>query len=186
MKISIKKIVLVCLVIYFTVAIGITKSVQATTAAEIDTSADATLTNLYKDVNGAKDLINDAKGVLIFPAVYKAGIVIGGEYGEGALRIGGKTVDYYSTATGSIGWQLGAQKKSIIILFMNDAALDKFRNSNNWRAGVDASIAIIAIGADGSVDTSKTNKPIIAFVIGQKGLMYNLTLEGSKFNKLKK
>lgn len=178
--------VLLCLVICLTVAIGITESVQATTAAEIDTNADATLTNLYKDVNGAKDLINDAKGVLIFPAVYKAGIVIGGEYGEGALRIGGKTVDYYSTATGSIGWQLGAQKKSIIILFMNDAALDKFHNSNNWRAGVDASIAIIAIGANGSVDTSKTNQPIIAFVIGQKGLMYNLTLEGSKFNKLKK
>ncbi len=188
MKTSIKRAisVLVCLVIYLTISFGMKNYAQAATAGEIDASANATLEHLYKDVKGAKDLVDNADGVLVFPNVYKAGLVIGGEYGEGALRINGKTVDYYSTATGSIGWQLGAQKKSIVILFMNNAALNRFRNSENWKAGVDASITLVAIGADGSIDTAKTNKPIIAFVIGQKGLMYNLTLEGSKFNKLKK
>ncbi len=188
MKLSIKKAIrfLFCLIIYLTISVGMTNDAKAATAGEIDASANATLEHLYKDVKGAKALVDDAKGVLVFPNVYKAGLVIGGEYGEGALRIDNRTVDYYSTATGSIGWQLGAQKKSIVILFMNDAALDKFRTSENWKAGADASITLVAIGADGSIDTAKTNKPIIAFVIGQKGLMYNLTLEGSKFNKLKK
>ncbi len=185
MKMSIKNALkaLLCLIVCLTLT---TETVSAATAGEIDASANVTLENLYKQVNGAKALVDDAKGVLIFPAVYKAGLVVGGEYGEGALRIDGKSVDYYSTASGSFGWQLGAQKKSIIVLFMNDEALNKLRTSSNWKAGVDASIAVIAIGADGSIDSEKTNKPIIAFVIGQKGLMYNLTLEGTKFTRLNK
>lgn len=168
------------------ILLSLGQSAKAATAAEIDASTDATLTDFYNKVPQGKKLVNDAKGALIFPSVYKAGFVVGGEYGEGALRIKNTTVDYYSTVAGSFGWQIGAQKKSIVILFMDDDALTKFRNSANWKAGVDASIAIIALGADGSIDTSKLNKPIIAFVIGQKGLMYNLTLEGSKFTKLKK
>jgi lipid-binding SYLF domain-containing protein len=124
--------------------------------------------------------------VLVFPKVYKAGIGIGGEYGEGALRIGGKTVDYYNTVAASIGFQLGAQAKTIILVFMEKDALKKFRASEGWEVGVDGSVAIIDIGAGGTIDSTTIKDPIVGFVLSQKGLMFNLTLEGSKFTKLEK
>ena len=158
----------------------------AKTAKEIDVSVDVALENFYKTVKGGNEFLKSAKGVLVFPSVFKAGIGIGGEYGEGALRIGGKTADYYSTAAGSIGFQLGAQKKTVILVFMQQEALKKFRASSGWEAGVDGSVALVTIGAGGSIDTTNIKDPIVGFVLGQKGLMYNLTLEGSKYSKLKK
>ena len=134
-------------------------------------------------ITGEK-FIKEAKGVLVFPSVIKAGFGIGGEYGEGAMRIGGKTVDYYSTMAASIGFQFGAQAKSIILVFTKESALKEFRNSDGWKAGVDGSVALITLGAGDSLDTTNVKDPIVAFVFGQKGLMYNLTLEGSKFSKL--
>lgn len=158
----------------------------AASAGEIDASVNDTLARFSRDVAGADNFMKSAKGVLVFPKVYKAGIGIGGEYGEGALRIGGKTVDYYSTAAASIGFQLGAQAKSIIILFMEDRALRKFRESEGWKAGVDGSVALVDLGAGRELSTQTIRDPIVAFIFGQKGLMYNLTLEGSKFTKLDK
>ncbi len=188
MKIKVKKFIgiLGLLAICFIIAGASAKNVWAATAREIDTSVDVTLDRFYKEVGSGKKLVQDAKGVLVFPNVYKAGFGVGGEYGEGALRINGKTVDYYNTAAASLGFQIGAQKKSIILLFMQDEVLNHLRQSSNWKAGADASITVIKLGADGSIDTQKLNEPIIAFVIGQKGLMYNLSLEGTKFTKLNK
>lgn len=159
---------------------------QAASAKEIDIKVDAALETFREKVDGADDFLASAKGVLVFPAVYKAGIGIGGEYGEGALRIGGKTVDYYNTAAASIGFQLGAQAKTVIIVFMQDKALDKFRNSKGWEAGVDGSVALVELGAGGSLDTTNIKDPIVGFVFANRGLMYNLTLEGSKITKLDK
>jgi len=116
----------------------------------------------------------------------KAGFGIGAEYGEGALRIGGKTVEYYSIAAGSIGLQIGAQKKNVILAFMDNEALKKFRASSGWKAGVDGSVAAINVGAGASVDTVKINEPIVSFIFGQRGLMANATIEGSKFTKLER
>ena len=137
-----------------------------------------------KDIKGGKEFLASAKGVLVFPSVLKAGIGIGGEYGEGALRIDGKTVDYYSTAAASIGFQLGAQSKRVILVFMQEDALKKFRESAGWEAGVDGSVALVELGAGGSIDTATIRDPIVGFVFGNKGLMYNLTLEGSKYTKI--
>ena len=156
------------------------------TAKEIDVSVDATLERFNKEILVADSFIKKAKGVLIFPQVIKAGFGIGGEYGEGALRIGGKTVEYYSTMAASIGFQLGAQTKSIILVFTKEDALKAFRNSDGWKAGVDGSVALISLGMGDSLDTTTVKDPIVAFVFGQKGLMYNLTIEGSKFNKLQR
>ena len=153
-------------------------------AFEIDTSVDVALEQFKKDNKGGDEFLKSAKGVLIFPSVFKAGVGIGGEYGEGALRIGGLTVDYYSTAAASIGLQLGAQSKRIIIVFMQDDALKKFRESKGWKAGVHGSVALIEIGTGGTIDTTNIKDPIIGFVFGNKGLMLNLTLEGSKFTKI--
>ncbi len=157
----------------------------AKSAVEIDASVDNALTLFDQQVPGARELLAQAKGVLVLAPVIKGGIGIGAEYGTGALRIDGKTVDYYNTITGSIGFQLGGQAKKMYLLFMDDSALLDFRASDGWKAGANGSVALISIGADGSVDTTKTNQPILAFVLDQKGLMYNLTLEGSKFNKIK-
>lgn len=154
-------------------------------AKKLEREVNATL-KTFEKTTGATKVIREAKGVLVFPNVYKAGFGLGGEYGEGALRIKGKTVDYYNTIAGSIGFQLGIQKKSIIIAFMDKDALRKFRDSSGWKIGADASVAVIVVGAGGSIDTQITNKPIVAFVFDQKGLMYNLTLEGAKISKIKK
>ena len=157
----------------------------AWSAKSIDRSVDSALRK-FKETKGSDAVIRKAKGVLVFPKVFKAGFGIGGEYGEGALRVKGKTVDYYSTAAASIGFQFGAQKKTIIIAFMQDSAFKKFRDSSGWKIGADASVAVIAIGAGGGIDSASLNEPIIAFVFDQKGLMYNITLEGAKITKLKK
>ncbi|PIW45718.1 MAG: hypothetical protein COW18_11285 [Zetaproteobacteria bacterium CG12_big_fil_rev_8_21_14_0_65_54_13] len=158
----------------------------AASAAEIDAKVTAALADFYKTVGGGKELAAKSRGMLVFPEVYKAGIGIGGEYGEGALRVGGKTVDYYNTAAASIGFQLGAQVKSQVILFMTKDALKKFRASDGWKAGVDGSVALATLGADGSVDSDTAQKPIIGFIFSNKGLMYNLTFEGTKMSKIKK
>jgi lipid-binding SYLF domain-containing protein len=164
----------------------IAQNLFAASAIEIDVSVDVALERFYKEVPGSQVFTKKAKAVLVFPSVIKAGIGIGGEYGEGAMRISGKTVEYYNTMAASIGFQLGAQAKSIVMLFMENAALKEFRNSEGWKAGVDGSVALINLGMGDSLDTTNVKDPIVAFIFGQKGLMYNLTLEGSKFNKLKK
>jgi lipid-binding SYLF domain-containing protein len=158
----------------------------AATASEIDARVNASLDRFVKEVKGAKEFLNAAKGVLIIPKVIQGGLVVGAEYGEGALRIGGKTVGYYNIASASFGYQIGAQEKDIIVVFMNNAALKKFRTSENWQAGVDAQVTVVNVGADESLDTTKFKQPVVGFVFGQKGLMAGATIEGSKFTKLKK
>lgn len=159
---------------------------QAASKAEIDAKVNATLKTFYADVKGGRELAGKAAGMLVFPEVVKAGIGIGGEYGDGALRVGGKTVGYYNTAAASIGLQLGVQVKSQIILFMTEKALRDFRNSDGWKAGVDGSVALATLGAGGEIDTETTRKPIIGFIFSNKGLMYNLTFEGSKITRIKR
>ena len=158
----------------------------AATAKEIDASVNASLDRFVKDVKGAQQFLNAAKGVLIIPKVIQGAVVVGAEYGEGALRIGGKTVGYYNIAAGSFGYQIGGQEKDIILVFMDKEALKKFRTSKNWQAGVDAEVTLVNIGADESLDTTKFKQPIVGFVFGQKGLMAGATIEGSKITKLKK
>lgn len=157
----------------------------ADSAAVLDSKVQGTL-DMFKATKGSDAIFKEAKGLLVFPSVKKAGFGIGGEYGEGALLVDGKTVDYYNTVAASFGFQIGVQAKSIILAFMTDQALNKFENSDGWEVGADASVAVIAVGANGSLDTTSTNQPVIAFVFDQKGLMYNLTLEGSKMTKIKK
>jgi lipid-binding SYLF domain-containing protein len=151
---------------------------------EIDADVKASIDEFYEKSQAGKALAEKAAGMLVFPKVIKAGFGVGGEYGEGALLVKGKTVEYYSTAAASIGFQLGAQQKSQVILFMNDDVLKKFRDSDGWEAGVDGSVAIAEIGAGGELSSNTAQEPIIGFIFSNKGLMYNLTIEGSKMTKL--
>lgn len=162
------------------------QNVAAATAREIDTSVDVTLERFYKDVDGAREFAATAKGLLVLPGVKKAAFVVGGEYGEGALRVKGRTVDYYNIIAASYGLQIGAQSKDMIIAFMTEEALAKFRAGQGWEAGVDGNIAIIDIGGGHRLDTSTIKDPIVAFVFDVKGLMADVSLRGSKFTKLDK
>jgi len=158
----------------------------AKTAKEIDASVDVAIERFYQQVEGAEDLVKASKGMLVMPNVVKGAFIIGGEYGEGALRIGGKTVDYYNTVSGSIGFQIGGQSKDIVLLFMTDEALDKFRASKGWEAGIDGNVALISIGAGQRADTTTLKDPIVGFVFDAKGLIADISLKGAKFSKVGK
>ncbi len=163
-----------------------TYSLYAATAREIDVSVDVALERFHKEVKGANEFLNAAKGVLVLPKVLKGGFWVGGEYGEGALRIGGKTVDYYSIASASFGFTFGGEMKDVIIVFMQEDALKKFRASEGWEAGVDGNIALINLGAGGTIDTATIKEPIVGFVFGVNSLLVDASLKGSKFTRLKK
>ncbi len=159
---------------------------SAASKDEIDAKVTQAVEDFYKQTSAGKTLAQKAAGMLVFPEVIKAGIGIGGEYGEGALVIKGKPAAYYSTAAASIGFQLGAQVKSQVILFMHPKVLADFRKSQGWKAGVDGSVALATLGAGGEISTDTIREPIIGFIFSNKGLMYNLTFEGSKITKLER
>ena len=163
---------------------GSTSADNASERQSINSDVDTTLTRLYSTVKGSHELAAKAQGVLVFPSVISAGFWVGGQYGRGALRVGGETTGFYSIAAGSFGLQIGAQSKAIIFLFMTQDALNKFRSSQGWAAGADATVAVLKIGANGNVDTSTATSPVEAFVLTNAGLMAGVSLEGSKISRL--
>lgn len=151
---------------------------------ELDMGAENALHRLEQQVPDSHELLNKARGVLVFPRVIAAGFVVGGQYGEGVLRARRTIVDYYKLLSVSAGLQIGAESKAIYFLFMTDEALNNFRNSSGWTAGVDASVALLKVGADGRLDMSAAKGSVLAFVLTNAGLMANLTLEGTKISRL--
>lgn len=162
------------------------QSAVAETAKEINAHVEAALERFASQVKGGQELMKDAVAVLVLPQVVKGGIVIGGEYGEGSLRAGAKTIGYYSIASASLGLTLGGEVKDLIILFMNEQAYRKFRDSKGWEAGVDGNIAVIKTGGGASMDTAKMKEKIIGFVVGVRGLIVDASLTGSKFSPIKR
>jgi lipid-binding SYLF domain-containing protein len=151
----------------------------------IDASVDGTMSRLFQTVPGSRELVSKARGVLVFPSVLQVGFIVGGQYGEGSLRVGGSTVGYYSTVSGSFGLQAGAQSKAIIFLFVTQDALDKFRNTDGWSAGGDASVALIKLGANGAIDTTTATAPVEVIVMTNSGLMGDISINGTKVSRLK-
>ena len=160
------------------------ESVWAETDQEIDSSVNACLGRFNDGVTGGREMLAMAKGVLVMPSMVKAGLIVGGEYGEGALRVGGKTESYYNLASGSIGLQLGGQAKDFVILFMTDEALKKFQDSKGWEIGVDGNVALANFGGGKRVGLIRMSDPIIVFVFDVKGLMADISLKGAKFSKI--
>ena len=159
---------------------------QAASKLELDTRISATLERLYAKRAEAKALGAKANAILVFPRIIKAGVGFGGEIGEGALLVGGVTSQYYRITSLSFGFQLGAQAKSEVIMFMTEESRRTFVESDGWEAGIDGSIAVIEFGVGREIDTNSIKDPIVAFILDNKGLMYNLSLEGSKFWKIQK
>lgn len=160
---------------------------QASTASSrsaIDANVQATLSKFYTSVTGSREMVSKAAGVLVFPSVVGASFVVGADYGKGSMLINGKPDSYYSTSSGSIGFQAGAQSKAVIYLFNTKESLEKFRSSKGWTAGVDATVAVAAVGANGSVDTQSAGQPVVSFVMTNGGLEAGVSVSGSKITKL--
>jgi lipid-binding SYLF domain-containing protein len=150
----------------------------------IDSAADSTLSRLFAEVPGSRELVNSAKGVLIFPTFVSAGFMVGGAHGRGVMREGGKSAGYYRMTEGSFGWQIGAQSQAVFILFMTQDALKNFRASSGWTAGVDGSVAMATAGASAEVSARTAQQPIISYVLTNTGLMANATVNGSRITPL--
>ena len=150
----------------------------------LDASADSALSRLYAQQRGSKELVNSARGVLVFPSVVSAGFIVGAATGQGVLRKGGKTAGYFRMSEGSVGLLAGAQSQSVFILFMTDGALSRFERSSGWTAGVDASVSMITVGANAEVTTQTAQQEIIGFVLTNAGLMGSVSLNGSRITRL--
>lgn len=159
-------------------------STPASARTAIDADVDAALSKLYNTVPGSRELVSKSAGVLVFPSVISASLGLGAEYGRGALRTGNRTQGYYSTTAGSIGWQAGAQSRAVIYVFSTQEALDKFRASKGWTAGVDATVALANIGANGQVDSNTIRQPVVGYVLTNAGLEAGVALQGAKISPL--
>lgn len=166
------------------IAVAFAAPAEAAKKKKIDKGVVKTMVKFHELVGNADDLLARAAGVLVFPNIKKGGIGIGGEGGNGALLIKGKTVAYYNTASITIGFQLGFQVRRQIIVFLHKDALKRFRNSDNWEVGVDGSVTLVTLDAGGEISSETFDKPAIAFIFGGRGLMYNLTLEGNKITEI--
>jgi lipid-binding SYLF domain-containing protein len=163
---------------------GESAATDASKRQQIDAAVDGTLSKLFSTVQGSKELVSKAQGVLVFPSVKKAAFIVGANYGEGALRINGMTTGYYSTAAASFGFQAGVQSTAVIFLFMTHDALEEFRSAKGWSVGGDASVSVAKVGANGALDTTTLNSQVVAIVMTNAGLMADLSLAGTKVTKL--
>src|SRR6478752_4197054 len=168
----------------FALLIATPRPANAASATEINDAVNATLRSFVAQNLSARELGRKAAGVLVFPSVIKAGFGFGGEYGEGVLIVKGNPAGYYNIISASFGFQLGVQSRSVIIMFMTEEALAAFQRAYGWKLGVDGSIVVVTVGAGGSIDTDTLTGPVLAFILDPQGLMYNLSLEGSKISRI--
>ena len=152
--------------------------------AAMEKNVDATLSRLYTTVPGSREMVQRAAGVLVFPSVVGGSFVVGAEHGRGALRVGGQTVAYYSTTGASIGFQAGGQSRSVIYVFNTQEALQRFRASNGWTAGADATVAVGTVGANGRVDTKTLQQPITSFTLTNVGLEAGVSVGGGRITPI--
>jgi len=156
----------------------------AKTANEINKEVDAAIEKFKKEVPGGASFLPKTKGYLVFPSVIKAGLIVGGKYDEGALRVNGVTKHYYNMTAASIGFQAGAQEYSMLIAYLSDDSLNNFVKSNGWEAGVDGTITVSDWGKSKDISSMSFEKPIIAFIYGEKGLMASISIAGTKFRRI--
>jgi len=177
-------IIAACCMALFVLMVSLPQAATAATAAEINRDVDIALKDLYKSTPAAKKMAGIAKGILVFPDIIKGGFIIGGQYGEGALRVGGKTKGYYRSVAASYGLQAGAQKFGYALFFLSDADLKYLKNSGGWELGVGPTIVVMDEGAARSFTTTTARSGVYAFFFDQKGLMAGLGIQGSKITEI--
>ena len=168
----------------FLFTFNFTETISARNSNEIDASIESALVRFNDEVRGSQGYLDGARGILVIPRMIKAGVVLGMEYGEGALIVDDIKVQYYRAFSTSLGIQLGVGAKDLVILFFDDEAMDDFLYSSGWQAGVDGAVALWTMGAGGSIDTTESQDPIVGFVFGHKGIIAGVSFEGTKFTKI--
>jgi lipid-binding SYLF domain-containing protein len=150
----------------------------------IDARVDAAMNYMFANIPGTQELSQKASGILVMPLITKAGFGVGGSYGRGALRINGVSVDYYSAAQATVGFQIGAQQYAHALFFMTPEALTQFRRSPGFAVGADVEYAVSGRGGNLGVETTTVLDPVIAVVFGQSGLIAGATIEGTKYTRI--
>ena len=170
--------------LFLLLSLNFSQTTSARNSNEIDASIESALDRFSEEVQGSQGYLDGARGILVIPRMIKAGVVLGMEYGEGALIVDDIKVQYYRAFSTSLGIQLGVGAKDLVILFFDDEAMDDFLYSSGWQAGVDGAVALWTMGAGGSIDTTESQDPIVGFVFGHKGIIEGVSFEGTKFTKI--
>ena len=167
-----------------TLPLILSTGLSAKSMLEIDAAIESSLNRFTEEIQGAEPYLEGARGILVIPRMWKAGVLLGFEFGEGALIVDGIKIQYYKALTTSVGLQIGVGSKDLIVLFFDDTAMDNFLYSSGWEVGVDGAVALFSRGAAGAVDSITFKDPIVGFVFGQKGLIAGVSMEGTKFTKI--
>lgn len=173
-------------------AMGVLSIIAApapTSAADrdvIEAKVNLAFSELYESVPGSRELAGKSKAVLMMPDVTKGGFIVGGSYGEGALKISGQTADYYSVAAASLGLQAGLQSSKHAVFFLTEAALADFRSKDGWEVGADAEVTVLDMGTNLGIDSTSHQTPIVAVVFGQSGVLAGASIEGAKYSRIKR
>jgi len=176
-----RKFNLLLLTLFFTFS----TMTMANSARDIEKDADETIEIFYSEVKGSKAFLKKAKAYLIFPDIKEAGFFLGGKYGEGVLRVRGKSKAYYSVTAASMGLQMGMKAYGMIIAFTTDDALNKFLlDDDEWEADVDGNIAMAEWNSKEELEDVDFGESMVAFVLDSKGMMGSLTMEGTKFKRI--
>ena len=170
--------------LFLLLSLNFSQTTSARNSNEIDASIESALDRFSEEVQRTQGYLDGARGILVIPRMIKAGVVLGMEYGEGALIVDDIKVQYYRAFSTSLGIQLGVGAKDLVILFFDDEAMDDFLYSSGWQAGVDGAVALWTMGAGGSIDTTESQDPIVGFVFGHKGIIAGVSFEGTKFTKI--
>jgi len=172
------------LIAIFNFSMSFSNLTLAKSTLEIDAAIESALNRFTEEIKGSQAYLDGARGALVIPRMIKAGVILGMEYGEGALIVDDIKVQYYRAFSTSLGLQLGVGAKDLVILFFDDDAMDDFLYSSGWQAGVDGSVALGNMGVGGSIDTTESQDPIVGFVFGHKGIIAGISIEGTKFTKI--
>lgn len=159
---------------------------QAATAEDLDRDSLQALQTLYKTEPVAKTLAKNAKGILVFPNIVKAGLVFGGSYGEGVLLKGTQVIDYYNSVAGSWGLQIGAQSYGYALFLMTDDAVNYVEKTKGWELGVGPTVVVVDSGVAKNISSSSLKSDAYAFIFNQQGLMAGVSIEGTKISHIKR
>ena len=168
------------------ISVATINSATAATAEDLNKDADQALKALYRVNPVAEKISHQARAVLVFPNIIKAGLVFGGSYGEGVLKEGSKVVDYYNSVSGSWGLQAGAQSYGYVVFLMNGNAVSYLNNTQGWELGVGPTVVIVNEGVAKNLSTSTLKDDAYAFIFDQEGLMAGVSIEGTKISKIKR
>ena len=171
-------------ILTLTLPLILSTGLSAKSMVEIDAAIESSLNRFTEEIQGAESYLEGARGILVIPRMWKAGVLLGFEFGEGALIVDGIKIQYYKALTTSVGLQIGVGSKDLVVLFFDDTAMDNFLYSSGWEVGVDGAVALFSRGAAGAVDSITFKDPIVGFVFGQKGLIAGVSMEGTKFTKI--